>query len=187
MHRIEMLTVVVIALIVTAAAPAAAQITMINADAARAAFRVGFGGRGIDLDGSIDSPLLAGIVRVRGSVGQGRWVGLGEVPPPAGASPRVVRAAASALLFIPMSPGSDAISSYVGLGVAAYSPLGVDLRRQIGRRVTWGIEGPMGDRWTMGVEVEADLPDPHNDRTFGSVGDHLIPAVRMGIAFRRQF
>jgi hypothetical protein len=184
-RRIEILTV---ALFVATAAPAAAQvITMIDHDSARAAFRVGFGGRGIDLDGSIDSPLLAGVFRVRGSVGQGRWVGLGEAPPPAGGSPRVVRAAASALLFIPMSPVSYGISSYVGLGVAVYSPRGVDLRRQIGRRVTWGIEGVISDRWTMGVEIEADLPESNIDATFPSAGYDLIPAIRMGIAFRRHF
>jgi hypothetical protein len=184
-RRIEILTV---ALFVATAAPAAAQVvTMIDRDSARAAFRVGFGGRGIDVDGSIDSPLLAGAFRVRGSVGQGRWVGLGEVPPPAGASPRVVRAAASALLFIPMGLASEGISSYVGIGVAAYFPRGVDMNRQIGKRVIWGIEGAWSDRWTMGVEIEADLPNPNDRANIPSASYDLIPAVRMGIALRRLF
>jgi hypothetical protein len=187
MRRIDLVTGIVTLIVATAAPTAAQTITTINPDSSRAAFRVGFGGRGIDLEGSVDSPLLAGILRVRGSVGEGRWVGLGEVPPPAGASPRVVRVAASALLFIPMSPVSYGVSSYVGLGVAAYSPRGVDLRRQIGRRVTWGIEGPMGDRWAMGVEIEADLPHVNNDPPFPSAGYDLIPAMRMGIALRRDF
>jgi hypothetical protein len=188
MRRIDRLTGIA-ALIVTVASavPAAGQtITRIDPDAARAAFRVGYGGRGLDVDGSIDSPRLAGVFRVRGSVGQGRWVGLGEVPPPAGGSPRVVRAAASALLFIPMSPVSSGISSYVGLGVAVYSPAG-ELHRQIGRRVTWGIEGVMSDRWTMGAEVEADLPNSNDGGSPLSAGYRLIPAVRIGLAFRRHF
>ena len=86
-----------------------------------------------------------------------------------------------------MSPVSYGVSSYVGLGVAAHSPRGVDLRRQVGRRVTWGIEGVMGDRWTMGVEIEADLPNSNVDATFPSAGYDLIPTVRMGIALRRLF
>lgn len=184
MRHIAVLTGVV-TLIVTTAAPAAAQITMLNPDAARAAFRIGYGGRGLDVDGSIDSPLLAGIFRLRGGLGQGRWVGLGEVPPPAGASPRVLRTAASALVFIPRGPLSQGVSTYVGLGVAAYSPLGVDMRRQIGRRVIWGIEGT-GDGWTVGAEVEADLPDARDSTGLPSTGRDLIPAVRIGIAIRRQ-
>jgi len=183
MRRIEMLTVVVIALIVTTAAPAAAQITIIKADAARAAFRVGYGGRGIDLDGSIDSPRLAGLFRLRGSLGLGHWVGLGELPPPAGASPRVARAAASALMFFPMSGASSNVSSYLGIGIAAYSPLGVEMSRQTGKRVTWGIEGA-GDGWTLGAEVEADLPDSRDNRL---AGYDLIPTVRVGFAVRRHF
>jgi hypothetical protein len=174
---------VIAALLIAVAAPAAAQITIIDPDTARAAFRVGFGGRGLDVDGSIDSPLLAGIFRLRGSVGEGRWVGLGEVPPPAGASPRVLRAAASALVFIPKGPLSPNVSTYIGLGVAAYSPLGVDIDRQFGKRVIWGIEGT-GDQWTIGAEVEADLPNTNNVR---SAGYDLIPAVRIGIAVRRHF
>jgi hypothetical protein len=45
----------------------------------------------------------------------------------------------------------------------------------------------MGDRWTMGVEIEADLPDSNIDATFPSAGYDLTPAVRMGIALRRHF
>jgi hypothetical protein len=108
---------------------------------------------------------------------------LGELPPPAGASPRVLRAAASALVFIPKGPLSPNVSTYIGLGVAAYSPLGVDIDRQFGKRVIWGIEGT-GDQWTIGAEVEADLPNTHTVRP---AGFDLIPAVRIGIAFRRNF
>lgn len=182
MSRIDVLTRIVV-LIVATAVPATAQIMTIDADAARAAFRIGFGGRGLDVEGSIDSPLLLGIFRLRGSVGEGRWVGLGELPPPAGASPRVLRAGASALVFIPKGPLAPGISTYFGLGVGAYAPLGVEMERQFGKRVIWGIEGT-GDQWTIGAEVEADLPNTHDYR---SAGYDLIPAVRIGIAFRRHF
>jgi hypothetical protein len=89
-------------------------------------------------------------------------------------------------VFIPTGPLSEGVSSYVGLGVAAYSPLGVDMRRQIGRRVIWGIEGT-GDGWTVGAELEADLPDAPENTALRSAGHDLLPAVRIGIAFRRHF
>ena len=45
----------------------------------------------------------------------------------------------------------------------------------------------MRDRWTMGVEIEADLPDANTNATSSSAGFDLIPAVRMGIDLRRHF
>jgi hypothetical protein len=86
-------------------------------------------------------------------------------------------------MFFPMSGASSNVSSYLGIGIAAYSPLGVEMSRQTGKRAIWGIEGA-GDGWTLGAEVEADLPDSRDNRL---AGYDLIPTVRIGFAVRRHF
>src|SRR5262245_13101819 len=96
-------------------------ITVDDVHAARIGGRVGFGGRGIDLESSVDSPLLAEIFRFRGSLGIGRWVGMGEVPPPAGSSPVVTRISGAALLFIP-SRDLPNVRSYGGIGISSNFP-----------------------------------------------------------------
>jgi hypothetical protein len=150
--------------------------------AARAGLRVGYGGHGVDWETSIDSPLLAGIGRFRADVGFGRWVGLGEVPPPAGSSPRVTRLAGTAILFIP-SRESPELRGYIGLGVSAYKPYGVRLNRYTGTRVVLGME-TSGDRWDVGPEIELDLPKATVDDLAGTT---LVPAFRIGIAIRHRF
>ena len=74
-------------LIGIAAQTSAQTMTIDDIDAARVGVRVGFGGHGIDWQTSIDSPLLAGLGRFRADLGLGRWVSLGELPPPAGSAP----------------------------------------------------------------------------------------------------
>lgn len=169
-------------LIGRAETPTAQTLSIDDITAARAGIRLGYGGRGIDGEVSIDSPLLAGIGRFRADVGFGRWVGLGEVPPPAGGSPWVTRLDATAILFLPSVNAPD-LRSYIGLGVSAYVPSGAGLDRQRGTRVIFGLESS-GDRWDAGPEVEFDLPKARPERR---AGFSLIPSVRIGIAIRRRF
>jgi hypothetical protein len=156
--------------------------TAANFGAARAGVRLGYGGRGIDWETSIDSPLLAGIGRFRADVGLGRWVGIGEVPPPVGDAPWITRVAGTAILFMPLADLPPDVRPYIGLGVAGYVPVGVEMTRQRGTRVILGLERS-GDQWDVGPEVEFDLP---TERAY-QAGTSLIPAVRIGVALRRRF
>ena len=64
---------------------------LLNYDSARAGLRVGYGGHGLDLQASVDSPRFGSLVRIRADVGHGHWVGInGEE-----FTPRVTRVAAS--------------------------------------------------------------------------------------------
>jgi hypothetical protein len=158
-------------------------ITIDDINAARAGVRVGYGGKGIDWQTSIDSPLLAGIGRVRADVGLGHWVGIvGEIPPPAGSSPWVTRLGGTGILFLPHAD-TPTIRPYIGLGVAAYMPHATGMRRQRGVRMIAGLESS-GDRWDVAPEVEIDSPTAGGDYRAGM---NLIPAFRVGLAIRRRF
>ena len=161
---------------------ASAQITVIDTSSTRAGVRVGYAGRGPDLEASIESPLFGDAVRFRGGVGTGHWVSEFGQRPPAGTDPKVTRLAASGILFLRRHPMTDYIRPYVGLGIAAYLPRGVDMNIQRGVRLIVGMEGS-GDRWTLGPEVELDLPNQQGP----SVADDLLLTARIGIAIRRRF
>jgi hypothetical protein len=64
-------------------------------------------------------------------------------------------------------------------------PRGADFTTQTGRRVIAGMEGWV-DRWTIGVEVELDVPRA-KDLQRTSVDTDLMFAGRIGIAIRRGF
>jgi len=181
MHRFLVLTAIV-TLLASAPWTASAQITLIDTSSTRAGVRVGYGGRGPDLEASIDSPLFGDAIRFRGGVGSGHWVSEFDQRPPAGTDPKVTRFAASGILFLRRHQTADYLRPYVGLGIAAYLPRGVDMNIQRGMRLIVGMEGS-GDRWTVGPEVELDLPGQQGP----SVADDLLLTARIGIAIRRRF
>jgi len=180
MHRT--LAAIAIAILIAAiAAPAGAQtiVPLPDYDAARAGLRVGVGHGGrLDLQASVDSPRFVSLVRFRADVGHGHWVGINNER----FAPRVTRFAASGQLYF-WRRGRPASSSYVGVGIAAFVPHGDDFATRTGKRLILGMEHS-GDRWTVGPEIEIDLPPGQLDR-FGRRG--LVPTVRVGIAIRRNF
>jgi len=158
-------------------------ITIDDLNAARAGVRIGYGGRGIDWQTAIDSPLVAGIGRVRADIGFGHWVGVvGEIPPPAGSSPWVTRLGGTAILFLPHAD-TPHIRTYIGLGVAAFLPHASGMSPQRGVRMIAGLESS-GDRWDVGPEIEVDSPAAGGEYRAGM---NLIPAFRVGVAIRRRF
>jgi hypothetical protein len=180
MRSIRILTAIVTVISATAVSAGAQTITLIDNTSARASLRVGYGGHGPDWDASIDSPLFANVVRVRAGVGQDRWDSEFDSYP----DPTVTRLGASAIVFIPSNPNYD-VRPYVGLGLARYIPRGAGWNAQTGKRLIGGMEGS-GERWTVGVEVEIELPRP-NAVDDPSVNRELLPTGRIGIAIRRRF
>ena len=95
----------------------------------------------------------------------------------------VTRVAASALFYF-APPHQPEFPAYVGVGIGAFVPHGGGFATRTGGRLTAGMEGS-GDRWTVSLEVEADL-------TSGKPLDRfplkdLLPTGRVGIAIRRHF
>jgi hypothetical protein len=166
-----------------AAASSAQTITLEDSSAARAGVRIGYGGRGPDLAASVDSPRFADLVRFRADVGVGRWTDWFESYPPAGDDPSVTRMAAAVLVFI-RRPDLPNMRAYGGIGVSAYMPNGVDMPRQRGARLIFGIEGS-GEHWDVGPEVEIELPSFHESIPY--IGNNLLPTARIGVAIRRRF
>jgi hypothetical protein len=161
------------------AADAGAQTISIDSPgAARASLRFGYGGHGLDWEPSVDSPLLVDLFRVRAAVGWGRWSSEFDSYD----DPTVTRVGGSALLFFPTR---NDVKPYIGLGIAAFVPRGVDLDRQIGARLIAGMEGT-ADRWTVGAEVEIDIPRP-NRLDERSWREELYFTGRIGLAIRRRF
>ena len=179
MRNVRVLTAIVTLISATAGTSAAETITTHNTDTARANVRVGYGGRGVDLDLSIDSPRLAHLVRFRAGVGHGHWVGINS----AGNEPAVTRLAISALFFIPTRDVRPILEPYVGIGIGAFVPRGAAINTQTGRRLILGMEGS-GESWTVGTEVEVDFTTGDDGP---SVRDDLLPTFRIGLALRRRF
>ena len=179
MHR-TLAAIAIVILIVAIPAPARAQTIapLPDYDAARAGLRVGYGGRGLDLQASVDSPRFISFVRFRADVGHGHWIGINNER----FAPRVTRVAASAHLYF-WRRNLPGFSSYVGGGIAAFVPHGDDFATRTGKRVILGMEHS-GDRWTVGPEIEIDLSSTRRDQ-FGRRG--LAPTMRLGIAIRRNF
>ena len=180
MHR-TLAAIAIVILIVATAAPAGAQtiVPLPDYDAARAGLRVGYGGSGVDLQASVDSPRFGSLVRFRADAGHGHWLGINSN----GNEPRVTRVAASALLYFAPAHRPE-FPAYVGLGIGAFVPHGDGFPTRMGARLIAGMEGS-GDRWTVGLEVELDLtPGTPLDRF---PGKDLLPTGRVGIAIRRHF
>ena len=181
-------------LAVTTAPQAAAQtITRIDVDSARASVTAAYGGHGLDWEASIESRQLAEHFRFRAGVGQGRWVDGFETSPPAGTAPTVTRMSVD-VIFVALSdvPHSrtgprawPVLRPYGGIGMSAYLPHGADMNPQRGARIIVGMEGS-GERWTVGPEVQIDLPQT-NDISRPHHGDDLLFTGRIGIAVRRRF
>ena len=179
MRIVRALTATTILTVATAATAPAQTITLIDDSGPRASIKVGYGGHGLDWETSIDSRAFADRLRFRAGLGQGRW----STEYDSYEDPTVTRLAASALAFIRTR---NDLKPYVGLGFSAYVPRGVDIPRQTGARFILGAEGS-GDGWTVGGEVELDLPHdrPSVDRL--PVSRRLFFTGRIGIAVRRHF
>ena len=105
----------ILAIVVILTSPAAAQsISIVDHDSARAGVRVGYGGHGVDLDVSVDSRRFARLVRFRGDVGHGAWLGINSE----GNEPTVTRLAASALLYVTPRDMPE-FPAYIGIGICS--------------------------------------------------------------------
>jgi hypothetical protein len=179
MHRC-LATIAIVILFVAPAAPARAQtITLQNYDTPRAGLRLGHGGRGLDLQASVDSQRFGSFVRFRADVGHGHWLGINGN----GNEPKVTRIAASALFYFAPSHQPD-FPAYVGVGIGRFVPHGDGFPTRTGARLTAGMEGT-ADRWTVGLEVELDLTSGKPLKDFP--GRDLLPAGRIGVGIRRHF
>ena len=180
MHR-SLAAIAIVILFAARAAPARAQ-TIVGPpdyDVARAGLRVGYGGSGVDLQASVDSPRFLNLVRFRADAGHGHWVGINSERN----DPRVTRVATAALFYFAPSHRPE-FPAYLGAGIGAFFPHGDGFPNQMGARVIAGMEGS-GDQWTVGLEVELDLtPGKPLDRF---PGKDLLPTGRVGIAIRRHF
>jgi hypothetical protein len=145
-------------------------------NAARASVRLGYGGDGPDWDVSLDSPKLADAFRIRAGIGHGSWVGINQNR----TEPAITRLSAVALLYLRPRQVTFDFFGYVGAGVVALMPQRSGTTTQLGTRVVLGMEGTLG-RWTIGPEVEVDLPRPD------SGPPALVPTLRGGFALRRRF
>jgi hypothetical protein len=174
-------------LIVTASAVAssAQTITLEDTSAARAGVRIGYGGRGPDFAASFDSPRFADFVRFRADLGVGRWTDWFESWPPVGDDPSVMRMAGAVLLYVHRPELPPNLLMYGGVGFSAYLPRGVDVPRQRGTRLIFGIEGS-GERWDIGPEVEVELPASRSE-SIPHISNNLLPTARIGVAIRRRF
>jgi hypothetical protein len=178
MRLIRVVTAIVTLISATAATSAAQTITIDDNRAPRVGVTIAYTGHSPDFEASVDSPLLGDLVRFRAGVGRGRW----DSEFDSYANPIVTRMAASAIVFIRQP---HLVKPYLGLGVARYIPRAVDLQAQTGMRLIAGMEGS-GERWTIGVEVEIDLPRyGGSDRAV--VQEQLYPTGRIGFAVRRKF
>ena len=162
----------------TASTSAAQTLTLVDDRGPRASVRIGYAGDGPDLETSVDSPLLGDILRLRGAVGFGRW----DSEFDSDRNPTVTRVAASAITFIRQPTD---LKPYIGVGLARLIPDNAGFKAQTSTHLIAGMEGS-GDQWTVGVEVEVDLPHQHPfDRPLA--GNELYLAGRIGISIRRSF
>ena len=184
MRLIRVLTAFVIVIAAADAGSAQTSITLEDSSAARVGVRIGYGGRGPDLAASFDTPRLADIFRFRADVGVGRWTDWFESYPPAGNDPSVTRMAAAVLLFVQRPELPPNIRMYGGVGISGYIPNGVEMPRQRGGRLIFGIEGSR-EHWDVGPEVEVEFPAARESIPY--VGNNLLPTARIGIAIRRRF
>jgi hypothetical protein len=157
---------------------AAQTISIYNTNGPRVSARVGYGDPGFDWDTSIDSPLIAGRLRFRAGLGQGLWDSEFD-----GFRGSVTRLAASAIYYVTSPPE---LRPYIGLGLSRLIPRGADLEAQTGRRLILGMEGS-GERWTIGVELEFDLPRNTRSDALSVASEPLYPVGRIGLAIRRSF
>jgi hypothetical protein len=180
------------------AGPAVAQelteVSISDRDAARATLFGGYGGHGVDWEMAGDSRALGGVLRVRGFVGQGRWVGVIDAQPPAGLDPTVTRTG----VLVMVSERADYTSSlkaYGGLGISAYFPRREDMHVHFGTRIILGLEA-LADGWSIGPEIQVDVPHPRSSpngpvdyvvASLKAAGKHLAPTGRVGIAVRKRF
>ncbi len=106
-----------------AGSAAAQNLSVIDFDGPRAGMLAGLEAGRLDVDASVDSPVLLGGIRFRAGIGHGRWENEWEHGPPLSLEPRVTRLAGS-LLFVRRD---GALSGHFGIGLAAYLPKHAEL------------------------------------------------------------
>ena len=189
------ISVITILTAVPALAQDVTEITVSDPDAPRATIYGGYGGHGVDWETAADSRAFGGVLRLRGFVGQGRWVGAIDTQPPAGLDPTVTRT--GVLVMLSERPDyTTALKAYGGLGFAAYIPRRQDMNVHFGTRIILGLEA-LADGWSIGPEIQVDVPRPRFFSNGGPVrdvvdslspaGKHLMPTGRIGIAVRKRF
>jgi hypothetical protein len=191
-HRLLGMGLITVMATTTAAAQDGTEISVSDPDAPRATIYAGYGGHGVDWEMAGDSSAFGSTFRLRGFVGQGRWVGVTDTPPPAGVDPTVTRA--GVLIMLSEKPDySSSLKAYGGLGIAAYFPRRVDMHTQFGLRIILGLEA-IADGWSIGPEIQVDVPRPETFRDPRRIsvardadGTKLMPTARIGIAVRKRF
>ena len=171
--------------------PAAAQSLPSNpADGARAGMRGWYRDGRVDWEASVDSFLVLNSLRLRGSVGTGRWEGINAEPLEGGHFPSVTSVAASLILTRgfndPYTGRTDEhVRWFAGAGIAAYVPHTPGTRTQRGLRLLIGMD-VSGRRWSIGPEIDVELTKgPGEQDQFVTLG--LVPTIHGGIAIRRVF
>jgi len=195
MMRPKLLGMVLVTLLTTAmpaAAQEVAEITVSDPNSSRVTLYGGYGGHGVDWEMAAESHAFADRVRIRGFVGQGRWVTELDTHPPAGLDPTVTRAGVLAMV----SERQDVrrtFKAYGGFGLAAYIPRGGAMKTQFGAHVVFGLEA-IGDGWSIGPELQFDVPQPKPvpgvlglTAAAREGGTGLMPTARFGVAIRKQF
>jgi hypothetical protein len=170
--------------------PAPAQSLPANpADGARAGLQGWYRNGGVDWEASMDSFLVLNSLRLRGSIGHGRWEGINAEPLEGGHFPGVTSLAASLILTRgfndPYTGRTDEhVRWFAGAGIAAYLPHAPGGRTQRGLRIVLGMDFA-GRRWSVGPEIDAELPAGLGEEGFATLD--LFPTVHGGIAIRRVF
>jgi hypothetical protein len=183
-HAVASLIVIVV-LLTTATSSTAQTITTYDMNGPRLGGGVSYGGHGLDGEISLDTRTLWNHFQIRASVAQGRWVGVERTVPPAGTDPTVSRAAISIIKngrFDPYAP----VRLFGGLGVGVLVPRGVKMSTVAGFHALGGIEA-VGDRWSLGPEIQIDGPLRHPDPlTLERPGQFLSLTARIGFFVRRR-
>lgn len=161
-------------------------IQVLDTDSRRLSLAAGYGGHGVDLQAAVESRLLWDRVRLRASLGHGRWdeqfTPLGLAAP----LPRVTRLGFSVIRFS-QSDRQVAVRGYAGAGFTVLALHG-DRRALNGIHGLLGIEAN-GDHWSFGPEFVVELPA--YDRTWPSPAERplvrLAPAARIAFSLKRRF
>ena len=172
------------------ATPAPAQtLPAYPADGARAGLKGWYRDGRVDWEASMDSFLVLNSLRLRGSIGNGRWEGINAEPLAGGHFPSVTSLAASLIVTRgyddPFTGRTDEhFRWFAGAGIAAYIPHAPGMFTQRGLRILAGMEF-LGRQWSVGPEVDADLPNLSEQDRFVTVDLH--PTIHGGITIRRVF
>jgi len=182
---------VLTALTYVLASPAAAQtLPAYPADGTRAGLKGWYRDGRVDWEASMDSFLVLNSLRLRGSIGNGRWEGINAEPLAGGHFPSVTSLAASLILTRgfndPYTGRTDEhFRWFAGAGIAVYIPHAPGMLPQRGLRILLGWDF-LGRRWSFGPEIDAELTNgPGVEGRLATLD--LVTTIHGGIAVRRVF